>query len=471
MGGNRNAIYVTSDLDMFDAGMAIGDLILKRCQLEDAFFISSLLEAPLDQLRARGFPVDRIIKQPDPVIVPETKPPPAGVPETKPPAAVPNAARPAAPNSESESTPSTSAATNGHATAKPEFEEPSESSSSSMDSKADILMQMFPDADRNFIEAALGSNPSLDDVRSLAENMAGGSYPKADVHSKDHSDAGTEATATDASTGSAPPALKKKSIRKRLGRAFGGLRGSAGSAGGSSLPPPVQGMPEQSGNTGISGPPRPTQHHETRAPVPPASDAHSHDALDRMLENSVNTTSRVQQRDIDSAETKLTSIPQELDLGEACEIIPGQSLKPFPGPRGNGCTHNGIVVFSSKTHLSSETFLAENEASLQLFADVLEGLCVGVFGLKLSSIAIYHDPGGGTIAFNSGRALHCNFRFFHALHFLQNKHQSSECYSYWFVILCHELAHNFVTAHGREHGVRHCCAACDVSTAAYGGIH
>ena len=128
--------------------MAIGDLILKRCQLEDAFFISSLLEAPLDQLRARGFPVDRIIKQPDPVIVPETKPPPAVVPETKPPAAVPNAARPAAPNSESESTPSTSAATNGHATTKPEFEEPSESSSSTMDSNADILMQMFPDADR-----------------------------------------------------------------------------------------------------------------------------------------------------------------------------------------------------------------------------------------------------------------------------------------------------------------------------------
>ena len=48
---NRNAIYVVENFDWFDAGGALGSLILQRCQLEDAFFISSLLDAPLEQVR------------------------------------------------------------------------------------------------------------------------------------------------------------------------------------------------------------------------------------------------------------------------------------------------------------------------------------------------------------------------------------------------------------------------------------
>jgi len=440
MGGKKNRIFVTSDLDMFDAGMAIGDMILQRCQLEDAFFISSLLEAPLDQLRARGFPVDRIIKQPEPVVVPEPKhPPPAPVP-------VPTmAAMPPPVASAAKSTPTN----HKHTTAAgPRHDDPSESSTASDTTKADILMQMFPDADRAFVEAALGSNPSVEDVRSLAEKMAAGNYPKSD----DHSEAATEATSTNASmTGSSQQSpqsstTKKKSMRKRLGRAFNGLRGST-----SGVTAPT---PQATGIRGTGGgfAPPGNEVHETRAPVPPADDANTQDALDRMLENSVKTTTQVQQRDIDSHETKLTSIPQELDQGESCEVIPGHSLKPFLGPLGNGRTHNGITVFSSKAHSSSEEFLAENEMSLIFFAEVLENLCVKVFGLKLNTIAIYHDPAGKSIAFNSNRSLHFNFRFFHALHFLQNKHQTSECYAYWFVTQCHELSHNFVSAHNKEHG-------------------
>lgn len=39
----QNALYVTTDFDWFDVGYAIGDLILQRCQLEDAFLIANLL--------------------------------------------------------------------------------------------------------------------------------------------------------------------------------------------------------------------------------------------------------------------------------------------------------------------------------------------------------------------------------------------------------------------------------------------
>jgi hypothetical protein len=40
----KTTIYITQNFDWFDVGTAIGGLILKRCQLEDAFFLSSILE-------------------------------------------------------------------------------------------------------------------------------------------------------------------------------------------------------------------------------------------------------------------------------------------------------------------------------------------------------------------------------------------------------------------------------------------
>lgn len=414
---------MTSDLDMFDAGMAVGDLILQRCQLEDAFFISSLLEAPLDQLRARGFPVDRIIKHPEPVVIPEPAPASKPVSSSVDPAATKSKVPDHYPST------ATSALDRGAGFSDHE-EDKSEHSSASHTSKADILCNMFPDADRHFIEAALGKDPSVEDVRALAEDMAAGKYPRAD----NHSIASTEATTS--SIGSSPPERKKKSMRKRLGRAFNGLRG---------------GMVSDSGGDGVVAPGS-NMHVENTAPVAPAVDANTQESLERMLESSVNTSASVQPKGIDFPESKLTSIPQDLDRGETCEIVPGHSLKPFLGPFGNGRTHNGIVVFSSKTHISSAAFLEENEVSLKFFAEVLEHLCTKVFGLKLDSIAIYHDPAGKSIAFNSNRSLHFNFRFFHALHFLQNKHETSECYSYWYVTQCHELSHNFVSAHNREHG-------------------
>lgn len=43
-GMRKNNLYITGEFDWFDVGNAIGGLILQRCQLEDAFFIGSLLE-------------------------------------------------------------------------------------------------------------------------------------------------------------------------------------------------------------------------------------------------------------------------------------------------------------------------------------------------------------------------------------------------------------------------------------------
>ena len=187
-------------------------------------------------------------------------------------------------------------------------------------------------------------------------------------------------------------------------------------------------------------------------PVPPSIDTSSHSNLEQLLKNTVGDSSKVNSKGISSPETVMTRLPDGLDrLDDGCEVMSGHSLKPFKGPYRNGKTHNGIQVFSARQHLSSETFLTENFHAIDSFADVLQNLC-GVFQLNLSSIAIFHDPTGGTIAFNSDRAFHFNARFFYALHYPTNSGSNRDSSAYWFTTFAHELAHHLVSAHNKEDG-------------------
>lgn len=458
-GKKKHAIYVVDNFDFFDLGGAVADMILKRTQLEDAFFISSLLEAPLDQLRARGFPVDRILKPaPAPELAPAASPPPTNAGHAAPPTMSQKAV--AAANGTSSTGTASSQPTNVQPKPKPpthtkEGKGPPREETTS-EGFEQILKQMYPDADESYIRAALGNTPSLDDVQRLATDMSSGNYPKKDTAS----DAGTVETAVSSQREPQTDPLSKKKkpgLRNKLGRALGGFRGG-GSSAAAALPPPQassgseqnQALDASGNNVGAAGPTSKT-HRETTKPVSPAVDAQSQNNLDALLQNTVTKSAKVNRAGVQSQETVMTSIPKELDRGDTCEVIPGQSLIPFSGPRGSGTTQNGIRVFSSRAQPTSEVFLRENQTSVEAFSLILERLC-SVFGLKLATIAIFHDPAGGTIAFNSNRALHFNVRFFHALHFLQNKHHSSECYSYWFVTTAHELAHHIVSAHNKEHG-------------------
>jgi hypothetical protein len=444
-GVKKNAIYVVEGFDFFDLGFAIGDLILKRCQLEDAFFISSLLEAPLDQLRARGFPVDRILPKPAPVPEPTIVDVPENYGSAMPHGTTRSTTEPVANSSSAISSDRNESQSKADLVSSAQAASPPQDESASQGVEQ-ILKQMYPDADENYLRAALGDNPSMDDVQRLATDMSSGNYPKEDATS----DAGTVDTAASSLRGQEPdkssPKKSKSGLRKKFGRALGGLLS------GTTPPRPASGQQHENGDAGV-GPAGPSSgvRQEHANPVSPAVDLSSQNQLDKMLQNTVSASSKVNRQGVEAQETALTSIPEGLDRGETCEVIPGQSLKPFPGPTGSAMTQNGIRVFSSHTTPASEVFLAEHQSALESFSLVLERLC-SVFGLKLGSIAIFYDPLGGTIAFNSNRALHFNLRFFHSLHFLQNKHLSSECYSYWFVTTAHELAHHIVSAHNKEHG-------------------
>lgn len=61
MSNQRRALHVTESFDWFEVGRAIGEMILRKCHVQDAFFIGSLLETPPDRLQTRGFAVGRIL--------------------------------------------------------------------------------------------------------------------------------------------------------------------------------------------------------------------------------------------------------------------------------------------------------------------------------------------------------------------------------------------------------------------------
>jgi hypothetical protein len=114
----------------------------------------------------------------------------------------------------------------------------------------------------------------------------------------------------------------------------------------------------------------------------------------------------------------------------------------------------GIHVFFAKTLSDRSNFLAKNSAGINLFASMLID-CGSVFSLRVDILSVFYDAGGKTIAFNRAGSIFCNYFYFQNLHekeLLQNPAADrSEALVYWWVILCHELAHNLVGDHSSAH--------------------
>merc|ERR1719401_246707 len=179
----------------------------------------------------------------------------------------------------------------------------------------------------------------------------------------------------------------------------------------------------------------------------PEGDVSHQKALEAMLNRAIQSSRSVDNAGLRSPETQVNSLPEGLDRGDnGCEIIPAHNLHPFQGPHGNCKSRNGVKVFSCASATAS--FLSQNFNSVERFSVVIQHLTT-VFKVHLDSCAIYYEPKGHTIAFNSNKSLYFNLRYFCSLH--QN-HVDGACYSYWYMTFAHELAHNLVSAHNKQHG-------------------
>jgi hypothetical protein len=115
---------------------------------------------------------------------------------------------------------------------------------------------------------------------------------------------------------------------------------------------------------------------------------------------------------------------------------------------------SGVNVLFVRSITNRSSFLANNRAGFNLFASiVLE--CGSIFSMRADSLSIFYDPGGKTIAFNRAGSIFCNYFYFQQLHeqsLLQNATPDrKDAIVYWWVILCHELAHNLVGDHSSAH--------------------
>ncbi|KAK2628711.1 hypothetical protein QTJ16_001814 [Diplocarpon rosae] len=133
-----------------------------------------------------------------------------------------------------------------------------------------------------------------------------------------------------------------------------------------------------------------------------------------------------------------------------CDSTPSQNISLLAD------ASNGMRIFISNNMTTDPTtFLSENVSALNTFSLILQDVC-DVYALPRTAMHIFYDATGGTIAFNSGGAIFCNFRFFSQLHEKKmggsrGGEAKTEAGVYWWVVVAHELAHNLV----KEHDARH----------------
>ncbi|RMJ26855.1 HATPase_c domain protein [Aspergillus sp. HF37] len=115
---------------------------------------------------------------------------------------------------------------------------------------------------------------------------------------------------------------------------------------------------------------------------------------------------------------------------------------------------SGINVFFPKAMGDRSAFLAQNKGGISLFASTLVD-CASIFALRVDSMSMFYEPGEKTIAFNRAGSIFCNYFYFQHLHektvLLSPSEDRTEALVYWWVILCHELAHNLVGDHSSAH--------------------
>ncbi|KAI5849605.1 hypothetical protein DFP73DRAFT_541210 [Morchella snyderi] len=142
------------------------------------------------------------------------------------------------------------------------------------------------------------------------------------------------------------------------------------------------------------------------------------------------------------------SPPQTFEVKEApsyCDNHSGQDILYFAE------TPNGVKVFVDRKIADKAAFAQKYVKEMNEFSNVLKDLS-GIFGLSITTLHIFYDEVGNTIAFNTNGSLFCNLRFYLQLHAKDvTMGDSSQALIYWFVVLCHELAHNLVQVHDEKH--------------------
>jgi hypothetical protein len=106
-----------------------------------------------------------------------------------------------------------------------------------------------------------------------------------------------------------------------------------------------------------------------------------------------------------------------------------------------------VYVDKSLSESQKSEFLRDNAQHIHAFSQLLQGLA-NVFSMASQVLHIHYEPDVTTIAFNLNGAIFCNISFYLQLHVGRSQ---AEAFKYWWVTVCHELAHNLCGDHGSQH--------------------
>nr|POF11450.1 hypothetical protein CFP56_44288 [Quercus suber] len=391
----RNAtLHVTRAYDLFQVSRALTALIIKRPTQQDALAFDTILESDLRKLRNKGLNVDRILKQKEA----ETR-----IAETE------------RRKREDEQRRVAAEATVPH--------------DGQRKSEKDTALSPF---DRSTITN--GTKNHHAEVPEMPERQL------------------TMPGAFDSSPEQPRTNKGKKSnflsnIRQQLGLNYGGQMGqqmqdhmaSHGQTpnqlsnflgGGSDIPPPYQARNPHAGRAITSG---------TEVVTSPRE-------LQQNLQNAIKASRAYNSN-------ALFSPPQTNEIKETpsyCDSKPGHDLLYVSevGP-------STIKVFMSRSGraaVSTTNFVEAHMQGLEVFGRLLAE-AASLFELDPKTLNIFHDESGSAIAFNRSGSIFCNLRYFEQLHLAEtdNIEGQVEAMAYWWITLCHELAHNLVSEHSAEH--------------------
>ncbi|TPX56519.1 hypothetical protein PhCBS80983_g04477 [Powellomyces hirtus] len=500
-------LFVVKEFDTFDIARAIGQVILRNCRLKDSLLLSTLLSTSVQNLQRKGFPVDRILKLSDgklkhAQIVKEQKMQVQRKEEEEEQKRVLQEQLRGEQDGHREPASASSLDTLNSTTSLPPPLPPKQFSTTPPPEHLEAVAQlahMFPDADKDYLARAVAAaHASGKSAHDVAEKMLDMPYPKAPATTKHATETGAGSSNNPADTdgllgflGKARDHISKKGLSALVEFA-------------------QQAITPQPMTHPTSGSPHSMTHSTSASPHPSPIRRGGTDGPSGGGDPTPATIATLQHH-LSSSIQSLQSTRESSFLASAPPPEPPIGTPDPPTPIAERCTApaasdlvlrttvSGTPVYMDRaippTHV--RTLLQDHALDLNNFVAVLHTLA-RVFQAPPHTVHVYWDRDGGTIAFNRGKVLFFNCRFYIGLHAQLRRRAAAaattkaeppsrqetvpgawtapadntrttgsssgavtttatmcdhpDAYYYWFLTFCHELAHNFVSAHDAMHG-------------------
>jgi hypothetical protein len=166
-----------------------------------------------------------------------------------------------------------------------------------------------------------------------------------------------------------------------------------------------------------------------------------------IAQNLVNAVNACRSHNSSSLFSKPTTTNVEEAKGSYCDSTPAQDMNFLAD------TATGIKFFIAN-HISARSeFFTAHATGINTFCNLLLDIA-SVFNMRPQSMHVFYDNRGATIAFNESGALFFNYHWFeqlHLQHFETSRDVRIHAVSWWWITMCHELAHNLVKEHSASH--------------------